>query len=102
MTAVTKEQRLLTVLRAPVISEKSTSIAESHNQVAFDVATDATKAEVKAAVELIWKVNVESVQILNRIGKEKRHGRFIGRRNHSRRAYVRLAAGQELNFGAEA
>jgi large subunit ribosomal protein L23 len=97
-----KEQRLLTILRAPVISEKSTSLAEMHNQVAFDVAADATKAEVKAAVELVWKVNVESVQILNRIGKEKRHGRFVGRRNHMRRAYVRLAPGQELNFGAEA
>ncbi len=96
-----KEQRLLTVLRAPIISEKSTNIAEAHNQVAFDVSTDATKAEVKAAVELVWKVTVESVQILNRKGKEKRFGKFMGRRNHTRRAYVRLAAGQELNFGAE-
>ncbi len=95
------EQRLMTILRAPIISEKSTTIAEAHNQVAFEVSPDATKGEVKAAVELIWKVNVESVQILNRAGKEKRFGRFMGRRNHTRRAYVRLAAGQELNFGAE-
>jgi large subunit ribosomal protein L23 len=101
MSAI-KEQRLLTVLRAPIISEKSTTIAEAHNQVAFEVLPDATKSEVKAAVEMIWKVNVESVQILNRAGKEKRFGKFMGRRNHTRRAYVRLAAGQELNFGAEA
>jgi large subunit ribosomal protein L23 len=100
MSAI-KEQRLLTVLRAPIISEKSTTIAEQHNQIAFDVMPDATKSEVKAAVEMIWKVNVESVQILNRAGKEKRFGKFMGRRNHTRRAYVRLQAGQELNFGAE-
>jgi large subunit ribosomal protein L23 len=97
-----KEQRLMTILRAPIISEKSTMIAEANNQVAFDVAVDATKAEVKAAVELLWKVEVESVTVLNRAGKEKRFGKFMGRRNHTRRAYVRLKAGQELNLGAEA
>jgi large subunit ribosomal protein L23 len=97
-----KEQRLMTILRAPVISEKSTMVAEAHNQVVFEVAIDATKSEVKAAVELLWKVQVESVQVANRAGKEKRFGKFMGRRNHTRRAYVRLKEGQELNLGAEA
>jgi large subunit ribosomal protein L23 len=93
-----KTDRLYTVLLAPVVSEKSTFIAEKHNQVAFRVLQDATKQEVKAAVELLFKVNVESVQILNRRGKEKRFGRTPGRRNHIRKAYVSLKAGQEINF----
>ncbi len=91
-------ERLYTVLLAPVVSEKSTFIAEKHNQVAFKVIQDATKQEVKAAVELLFKVEVESVQILNRRGKEKRFGRTPGRRSDARKAYVCLKAGQEINF----
>ena len=91
-------ERLYTVLLAPVVSEKSTMIAEKHNQVAFQVIQDATKHEVKAAVELLFKVQVESVQILNRRGKEKRFGRTPGRRSDARKAYVCLKAGQEINF----
>jgi large subunit ribosomal protein L23 len=91
-------ERLYTVLLAPVVSEKSTMIAEKHNQVAFKVIQDATKQEVKAAVELLFKVEVESVQILNRRGKEKRFGRTPGRRSDARKAYVCLKAGQEINF----
>jgi large subunit ribosomal protein L23 len=90
--------RLYTVLLAPVISEKSTMIAEKNNQVAFRVIQDATKQEIKAAVELLFKVQVDSVQILNRRGKEKRFGRTPGRRSHTRKAYVCLKAGQEINF----
>ena len=93
-----KNDRLFTVLLVPVISEKSTFIAEKHNQVAFTVLQDATKQEVKAAVELLFKVEVDSVQILNRQGKEKRFGRTPGRRSDSRKAYVCLKAGQEINF----
>ncbi len=93
-----KNDRLYTVLLAPVVSEKSTFIAEKHNQVAFRVVQDATKREVKAAVELLFKVDVESVQILNRRGKEKRFGRTPGRRKDIRKAYVSLKAGQEINF----
>jgi len=91
-------ERIYTVLLAPVVSEKSTFIAEKHNQVAFRVIQDATKQEVKQAVETLFKVEVESVQILNRRGKEKRFGRTPGRRSDSRKAYVCLKAGQEINF----
>jgi large subunit ribosomal protein L23 len=91
-------ERLYTVLLAPVVSEKSTFIAEKHNQVAFKVIQDATKQEVKAAVEMLFKVEVESVQILNRAGKAKRFGRTPGRRSDQRKAYVCLKKGQEINF----
>jgi len=96
------QNRLMTVLRAPVISEKSTFVAEKNEQVVFEVLQDATKPEVKAAVELLFKVQVESVQMLNRPGKVKRFGRTMGRRGDSRRAYVSLKPGQEINFGGEA
>jgi large subunit ribosomal protein L23 len=96
------QNRLMTVLRAPVISEKSTFVAEKNEQVVFDVLPDATKPEVKAAVELLFKVQVESVQMLNRAGKTKRFGRSMGRRKDTRRAYVSLKPGQEINFGGEA
>jgi large subunit ribosomal protein L23 len=96
------QNRLMTVLRAPVISEKSTFVAEKNEQVVFDVLPDATKPEVKAAVELLFKVQVESVQMLNRPGKVKRFGRAMGVRKDIRRAYVSLKPGQEINFGGEA
>lgn len=91
--------RLMQVLLAPIVTEKATFIAEKNNQVAFRVAPDATKPEIKAAVELMFKVEVDSVQVLNRKGKEKRTGRFVGRRRNERKAYVVLKEGQELNFG---
>ena len=91
-------ERLYGVLLAPVVSEKSTFIAERNNQVAFRVIQDATKQEVKEAVELLFKVQVESVQILNRKGKDKRFGRTPGRRGDVRKAYVSLKEGQEINF----
>ena len=72
----------MTVLLAPIVSEKATMVADKHEQVVFRVAQDATKPEVKAAVELMFKVQVDSVQISNVRGKEKRFGRFIGRRRH--------------------
>jgi large subunit ribosomal protein L23 len=96
------EERLMKVLLAPVISEKATFVAEKNEQVVFLVAQDATKLEVKAAVELLFKVQVESVQVANRQGKQKRAGRFVGRRNHTRRAFVCLKPGQEINFTEEA
>ena len=94
-------ERLMTLLLAPVISEKGTFIADKHEQVVFRVAQDATKPEIKAAVELMFKVQVESVQVSNVKGKEKRFGRFIGRRRNWKKAYVCLKAGQEINFAAE-
>jgi len=96
------EGRLAQVLVAPIISEKATAAAEKNNQVLFKVLQDATKTEIKAAVELMFKVEVESVQVLNQKGKVKRFGRSIGRRDHVRKAYVSLKAGQELNFSGEA
>ena len=95
-------ERLALVLLAPVVSEKGTHIAEKHEQVIFRVAPDATKPEIKAAVELMFKVEVDSVQVSNVKGKEKRFGRFIGRRRNWKKAYVCLKAGQEINFAAEA
>jgi large subunit ribosomal protein L23 len=76
-------------------------IGEKNEQVAFRVKHDATKPEVKAAVELLFKVQVESVQILNTKGKTKRFGRFEGRRGNVRKAYVSLKPGQEINFAQE-
>ena len=96
------EERLLKVLLAPVISEKATMVAEKHEQVVFRVTQDATKPEIKAAVEMLFKVQVESVQVANRQGKQKRSGRFNGRRNHTKRAFVCLKPGQEINFPEEA
>ncbi len=96
------EERLMKVLLAPVISEKATFVAERNEQVVFLVSKDATKPEIKAAVELLFKVQVESVQVANRQGKQKRSGRFMGRRNHTRRAFVCLKPGQEINFAEEA
>lgn len=92
------EERLLQVLVAPQISEKATMVADKNEQVIFVVAPDATKPEIKAAVELLFKVKVESVQVLNTKGKAKRFGRFTGRRRNERKAYVSLAPGQEINF----
>ena len=95
-------ERLMTLLLAPVVSEKGTFIAEKHEQVIFRVMQDATKPEVKAAVEAMFKVQVESVQIANVGGKQKRFGRFTGRRRSWKKAYVCLKEGQEINFAAEA
>jgi len=96
------EGRLAQVLVAPIVSEKATMVAEKQNQVLFKVLRDATKPEIKAAVELMFKVEVESVQTVTQKGKVKRFGRSIGRRDHVKKAYVSLKAGQELNFSGEA
>ena len=92
------QDRLMKVLVGPIVSEKSTMVADKNEQVAFRVLQDATKPEIKAAVELLFKVEVESVQVLNQAGKQKRFGRFTGRRRNVRKAYVSLKPGQEINF----
>lgn len=97
-----KEGRLAQVLVAPVISEKATQVGEQNNQVLFKVLRDATKPEIKAAVELLFKVEVAAVSVVNTKGKVKRFGGRIGRRDHVKKAYVSLKAGQELNFSGEA
>jgi len=96
------ENRLATILMAPIISEKATSVAEKNNQVLFKVLRDATKPEIKAAVELLFKVEVEKVSTVVQKGKVKKFGRSIGRRDHVKKAYASLKAGQELNFSGEA
>ena len=98
-------QRLMEVLLAPQVSEKSTFVGEKHNQYVFRVAADATKPEIKAAVELMFKTKVRSVQVSNVKGKEKRFGRHVGRRRNWKKAYVSLMLGpdgkkQEITFQA--
>lgn len=92
------QERLMQVLLAPQISEKATMLAEKANQVVFVVTPDATKPEIKAAVELLFKVKVNAVQVANAKGKIKRFGRTMGRRSNVRKAYVSLMPGQEINF----
>ena len=92
------QQRLMQVLLAPQVSEKATYVADKNEQVVFRVVSDATKPEVKAAVELLFKVSVDSVQISNVKGKQKRFGRFTGSRKGWKKAYVCLKPGQEINF----
>ena len=95
------ESRLAQILIAPIVSEKATMAAEKHNQVLFKVMRDATKPEIKAAVELMFKVTVDSVQTVQHKGKTKRFAKGVGRRDHVKKAYVCLAQGQELNFSGE-
>ena len=92
------DHRLMQIILAPIVTEKATFVAEKNNQVSFRVIADATKPEIKAAVELMFKVQVEDVQVLNRKGKAKRFGRFVGRRRNERKAYVSLKDGQEINL----
>jgi len=97
-----QQERLMQVVLAPVISEKSTFVADKNNQVAFRVVADATKPEIKAAIELMFKVQVDSVQVVNVRGKGKRFGQTAGRRRHWKKAYVCLKEGQEINFAEQA
>lgn len=92
------QERLMQVLLAPQISEKATWVADKNEQVIFRVASDATKPEIKAAVELLFKVQVESVQVSVVKGKQKRFGRTMGRRKGWKKAFVSLKPGQEINF----
>jgi large subunit ribosomal protein L23 len=91
-------ERIYKVLLGPHISEKATIVAEGSEQVVFRVAKDATKPEIKAAVEQLFNVTVESVNVLNQKGKTKRTMRGMGKRSDVRKAYVRLADGSEIDF----
>ena len=96
------QERLMTVLLGPHISEKGTLLAEKSNQIVFKVRRDANKAEIRKAVELMFDVKVEGVQVVNNRGKSKRLGRMTGTRARWKKAYVRLAEGQDIDFlGAE-
>ncbi len=94
----TAEINAMRVVLSPVVSEKSTLVGEKHNQVAFRVTGDATKTQVRAAIEAFFKVDVAAVNMVNTRGKVRRTGRSVGRRSDSRKAYVTLAPGQEINF----
>jgi large subunit ribosomal protein L23 len=97
------QERLIKVLLAPHVSEKSATVADASNQVVFKVAKYATKPEIKHAVELMFGVSVTAVTVLNVKGKRKRFGAMRGRRSDWKKAYVSLAAGDEIDFigGAE-
>ena len=106
MNAGTDKEHLMQVLLAPLVSEKSTFVGEKNNQYVFRVAADATKPQIKAAVELMFKTKVRSVQVANVKGKDKRFGRFEGRRRNWKKAYVSLMPGpdgkkQEITFQAQ-
>lgn len=96
------QERLMKVILAPVVSEKSNLLAEKRNQMTFKVLPDATKTEVKAAVELLFGVKVASVTTATTKGKVKRFGRTFGRRSDVKKAYVSLVEGQELDLEAAA
>ncbi|MGB5245283.1 MAG: 50S ribosomal protein L23 [Woeseia sp.] len=98
MSQALRQERLMTVIEGPHLSEKSTNVAEASNQVVFRVRTDATKAEIKKAVELLFEVKVDGVTVVNVRGKIKRHGQTSGRRVNWKKAYVTLAEGSQLDF----
>lgn len=91
--------RLMQVLVSPVVSEKSTLAADQSRQFVFRVLPDASKPEIKRAVELMFDVKVDAVRVVNISGKQKRFGRVLGRRNNIRKAYVKLAEGSDIDFG---
>ncbi len=92
------QERMYQILLLPHVSEKSTLLADEKNQHVFKVATDATRSEVKQAVEELFKVKVDKVRILNVKGKNKRFGGRPGRRSDARKAYVTLSAGSDIDF----
>lgn len=96
------QERLMKVILAPVVSEKSNMLAEKRNQMVFKVLKNATKTEIKAAVELLFNVQVAAVTTTIMKGKTKRFGRTVGRRSDVKKAYVNLVAGQELDLEAAA
>lgn len=95
MSNAAHQERLMTVIRGPHVSEKSHRVAEK-NQVVLKVRTDATKKEIKQAVELLFEVEVSGVTVANVAGKTKRFGQTRGRRNDWKKAYVTLAEGSQV------
>ena len=92
------KERLMTVLVGPHISEKSSVVAEKNNQICFKVRTDSTKKEIAQAVEMMFEVKVENVTVSNVRGKAKRFGQTMGRRADWKKAYVKLAEGEDIDF----
>lgn len=96
------KERLMKILLSPIVSEKSAVAADKSNQFCFKVATDATKPEIADAVEMLFEVKVEQVRTVNVKGKQKRFGAMLGKRNNWKKAYVRLQAGQDIDFAGGA
>ena len=94
------QERIFTILIGPHVSEKATVVADQTNQYVFKVAPDATKPEIKAAIEALFEVSVTKVNVVNLKGKAKRTARGIGKRSDTRKAYVTLGEGQEISFAA--
>jgi large subunit ribosomal protein L23 len=102
MTKALNKERLMTVLVGPHVSEKATTLAEKHNQICFKVRRDSSKKEIAQAVEMMFEVKVDGVQVANVRGKNKRFGQTMGKRNDWKKAYVTLSEGHEIDFmGAE-
>ena len=95
---MSSKERLMTVLVAPHVSEKGALAAEKNNQIVFRVLRDSTKPEIKAAVELMFEVKVDSVRVVNVAGKAKRFGGRPGKRSDWKKAYVSLVEGQTIDF----
>lgn len=98
MKAAHQNERLMSILLGPHVSEKTTNVSDKHNQVVFEVRRDSTKNEISRAVELLFDVTVTNVQVVNCRGKIKRFGRDYGRRQNWKKAYVTLAEGQNIDF----
>lgn len=98
MTATANQERLMQVLLGPHVSEKTTAAADGSGQVVFKVRKDASKAEIRRAVELLFEVKVAGVSVVSMPGKAKRFGARTGRRSSWKKAYVRLAPGQDIDF----
>ena len=93
------KERIMQILLGPLISEKSTNVADTANQFVFRVSYDASKLEIRKAVELMFNVKVDRVRVVNVKGKRKRFGAVMGTRSGIRKAYVRLEPGYDINFG---
>ncbi len=94
--------RLMNILRAPIYTEKSNRVAETQNTFVFKVLKDATKHEIKQAVESNFDVEVKCVRTLNVLGKKRRSAHGIGRRSDWKKAYVTLKEGSTIDFTAQA
>ena len=98
MSAVHGKERLMSVVIGPHLSEKSAAVGDRHKQVVFRVRRDSTKAEIRRAVEMLFEVKVDGVQVVSVKGKAKRFGKTPGRRKDWKKAYVSLAEGSDINF----
>lgn len=98
MSYLANQQRLMKVILGPHVSEKTSAAADSNRQIVFKVRPDATKREVKQAVELLFEVKVDKVRVINVRGKIKRHGLTSGRLASWKKAYISLAPGSDIDF----